>query len=168
MSIQFETITPSAGLSFRLHRWRDNLRGNWARLLALGSDSEEETSVIAARRAGRRDPVTEISQAVRGKAQALVSHDRPEIPALLVQGTAMPKITLGRFPIQGNHATAGIVREQDAGFLERLPDRRDPVCEPTALHAERLVFLTKIDRGLTEANAGQLIDHEEVEREFGR
>ena len=33
---------------------------------------------------------------------------------------------------------------------------------------ERLVFLTKIDRGLTEANAGQLIDHEEVEREFGR
>jgi predicted transcriptional regulator len=33
---------------------------------------------------------------------------------------------------------------------------------------ERLVFLTKIDRGLTEANAGQLIGHEEVEREFGR
>ena len=26
MTIHFETITPSAGLSFRLHRWRDNLR----------------------------------------------------------------------------------------------------------------------------------------------
>jgi len=26
MSIHVETITPLAGLSFRLHRWRDNLR----------------------------------------------------------------------------------------------------------------------------------------------
>jgi predicted transcriptional regulator len=33
---------------------------------------------------------------------------------------------------------------------------------------ERLVFLTKIDRGLAEADAGQLIDHDDVEREFTR
>jgi predicted transcriptional regulator len=33
---------------------------------------------------------------------------------------------------------------------------------------ERLVFLAKIDRGLAEADAGKLIDHAEVEREFSR
>lgn len=33
---------------------------------------------------------------------------------------------------------------------------------------ERLVFLAKIDRGLAEADAGKLVDHEEVEREFIR
>jgi predicted transcriptional regulator len=33
---------------------------------------------------------------------------------------------------------------------------------------ERLVFLTKIDRGLAEADAGELVDHDEVEREFTR
>jgi predicted transcriptional regulator len=33
---------------------------------------------------------------------------------------------------------------------------------------ERLVFLTKIDRGLAEADAGKLIDHDDVEREFTR
>ena len=31
---------------------------------------------------------------------------------------------------------------------------------------ERLVFLTKIDRGIAEADAGKLVDHAEVEREF--
>ena len=33
---------------------------------------------------------------------------------------------------------------------------------------ERLVFLAKIDRGLAEADAGKLIDHAEIEREFIR
>lgn len=33
---------------------------------------------------------------------------------------------------------------------------------------ERLVFLARIDRGLVEADAGQLIDHAEVAREFKR
>ena len=33
---------------------------------------------------------------------------------------------------------------------------------------ERLVFLAKIDRGLAEADAGKLIDHAEIEREFSR
>ena len=33
---------------------------------------------------------------------------------------------------------------------------------------ERLVFLAKIDRGLAEADAGKLVDHAEVEREFTR
>ncbi len=33
---------------------------------------------------------------------------------------------------------------------------------------ERLVFLKKLDRGLAEADAGKLVDHDEVEREFRR
>jgi predicted transcriptional regulator len=33
---------------------------------------------------------------------------------------------------------------------------------------ERLVFLTKIDRGLAEADAAKLVDHDDVEREFIR
>lgn len=33
---------------------------------------------------------------------------------------------------------------------------------------ERLVFLAKIDRGLAEAEAGKLIEHADVEREFRR
>ena len=33
---------------------------------------------------------------------------------------------------------------------------------------EQLIFLAKIDRGLAEADAGKLVDHDEVEREFTR
>ena len=33
---------------------------------------------------------------------------------------------------------------------------------------ERLVFLAKIDRGLVEADAGKLLDHAEIERDFVR
>jgi len=33
---------------------------------------------------------------------------------------------------------------------------------------ERLVFLAKIDRGLTEANAGQLTPHDEVARRYSK
>ena len=33
---------------------------------------------------------------------------------------------------------------------------------------EQLIFLAKIDRGLAEADAGKLVDHDEVAREFTR
>ncbi len=51
--------------------------------------------------------------------------------------------------------------------IRELADRLPP--DATIEDAiERLVFLKKIDRGLAEANAGQLVDHDEVEREFRR
>jgi predicted transcriptional regulator len=32
---------------------------------------------------------------------------------------------------------------------------------------ERLVFLTKVERGLAQADAGQVISHEDVRRQLG-
>jgi predicted transcriptional regulator len=52
-------------------------------------------------------------------------------------------------------------RERIREVADRLPP--DATIEDAI---ERLVFLTKIDRGLAEANAGRLMDHDEVEREF--
>ena len=54
-------------------------------------------------------------------------------------------------------------RERIRELADRLPP--DATMEDAI---ERLVFLTKIDRGIAEANAGKLADHEEVERELGR
>lgn len=51
--------------------------------------------------------------------------------------------------------------------IRELADRLPP--DATIEDAiERLVFLKKIDRGLAEAHAGQLVDHDEVERAFRR
>ena len=33
---------------------------------------------------------------------------------------------------------------------------------------ERMVFLKKLDRGLADSDARRIVDHGEVEREFGR
>lgn len=41
-------------------------------------------------------------------------------------------------------------------------------CEDSAFGQvmERTSFLAKVERGLAEADAGELIDHEEIRREF--
>jgi predicted transcriptional regulator len=32
---------------------------------------------------------------------------------------------------------------------------------------ERIYFLAKVERGLAEADAGEMVDHDEIRREFG-
>ena len=50
--------------------------------------------------------------------------------------------------------------------LRQMADQLPP--EATLEDAiERLVFLSKIERGLAEADAGQVIPHEEVRRQLG-
>jgi len=46
--------------------------------------------------------------------------------------------------------------------LEDLPD--DAIVEEAM---ERLYFLTKVDKGLAQLDAGLAIDHDEVKRRFG-
>jgi len=59
--------------------------------------------------------------------------------------------------------TPPTIKERVRAVADQLP--ADATLEDAI---ERLVFLAKIDRGLAEADAGKLIDHDEVEREFVR
>jgi predicted transcriptional regulator len=53
------------------------------------------------------------------------------------------------------------VKEQVLHAVENLPD--NATFEQAM---ERIYFLSKVQRGLQQADAGELIDHDEVRREF--
>jgi predicted transcriptional regulator len=55
------------------------------------------------------------------------------------------------------------VKQQVLQAVEDLPE--DTTFEQAM---ERIYFLAKVERGLAEADAGELIDHEEIRREFGQ
>ena len=55
------------------------------------------------------------------------------------------------------------VKQQVLQAVEDLPE--DTTFEQAM---ERIYFLAKVERGLAQADAGELIDHEEIRREFGQ
>lgn len=55
------------------------------------------------------------------------------------------------------------VKQQAIALIERLP--QDASIEQVM---EELYFLTKVRRGLSQIEAGQVVSHEEVKRRVGR
>jgi len=83
-----------------------------------------------------------------GAGKAFAERECRKIAVAFVERPAVGAVALRRRRAQWHDAAAGVVGEQDAGFLERFADRRDPVREPPSLDPERAA-----GRGIIPAHA---------------